>query len=121
MITFASGLSGTITLSSADNGTGSDIEVSYGGARDPGPGRRPAHRGRRRQRPIFTLYNFSEQDTPASISGLTLTGGDPSIDGIFGGALYTGAGPGYAPELTIADSVLTDNHADGGGGAVSTH
>ena len=121
VITFASGLSGTITLSSTDNGTGSDIEVSYGGLQIQGPGAdQLAVDGGGNDR-IFTFYNFSEQDTPASISGLTLTGGDPSIDGIFGGALYTGAGPGYAPELTIADSVLTDNHADGGGGAVSTH
>ena len=84
VITFASGLSGTITLSSADNFTGSDIEVSYGGLQIQGPGADQLTVDGGGGGRIFTLYNFSEQDTPASISGLTLTGGDASVDGTSG-------------------------------------
>ena len=50
------------------------------------------------------------------ISGLTLTRG---LSGGLGGAFYsdnTGAvAPNFAPDVTIADSVLTGNRAEGGG------
>jgi predicted outer membrane repeat protein len=120
VITFASGLSGTITLSSADGGSGSDIEIINEGLQiqGPGPGQITVD-GADTDR-IFTLYSFLAPDEQVSISGLTLTGGDTSA-AYFGGAVYSGGGAtDNAAELTISNSVLTDNHTDGGGGAVFT-
>ncbi len=66
---------------------------------------------------IFYVSSFNDPDTPVTLSGLTMSGGEDED----GGAVLSVEGSGDAAELTIADSVLTGNYAqgsDGTGGAV---
>jgi Ca2+-binding RTX toxin-like protein len=107
-ILFESGLSGTLTL------TDGDLEI-YDGVEIVGPGHaRVTIDGDENDR-IFSIY--PGQGPPAgltkvTISGLTLTGGDPGDEGD-GGAIYS-----IASDLVIEDSVITGNFALDNGGAV---
>jgi Ca2+-binding RTX toxin-like protein len=54
------------------------------------------------------------EDELVAISGMTMTGGNPG-PGFLGGALYSDSGAGEAPDLTLADVVVTGNQAEGSG------
>ena len=107
-IAFRSGLSGTITLG-ADLPTITDPVTIQG----PGAGAitidgADAHR-------IFDLNPDTPGD-PVSISGLTLTGGDPTgstVDSDSGGAILN-----ETADLSLSDSVLTGNTSSRLGSAI---
>ena len=111
-VVFQSGLSGTITLTGAD----SDIEIYFDGIDIRGPGASQITVDGNNLDRIFSATDFDTPNRPVRISGLTLTRG---LSGGLGGAFYsdnTGAvAPNFAPDVTIADSVLTGNRAEGGG------
>ena len=111
-VVFQSGLSGTITLTGAD----SDIEIYFDGIDIRGPGASQITVDGNNLDRIFSATDFDTPNRPVRISGLTLTRG---LSGGLGGAFYsdnTGAvAPSFAPDVTIADSVLTGNRAEGGG------
>ncbi len=115
-VVFQSGLSGTITLTGAD----SDIEIYFDGIDIRGPGANQITVDGNNLDRIFFATDFDNPNEPVRISDLTLTRGLYGNGG-FGGAFYsdnTGAvAPNFAPDVTIADSVLTNNRA-GGGGAI---
>ena len=111
-VVFQSGLSGTITLTGAD----SDIEIYFDGIDIRGPGASQITVDGNNLDRIFSATDFDTPNRPVRISGLTLTRG---LSGGLGGAFYsdnTGAvAPNFAPDVTIADTVLTGNRAEGGG------
>jgi hypothetical protein len=94
-ITFASGLSGTITL-------GSELPTISEALTISGPGAALlAVSGGNSTR---IMHMSSASDFPVTISGLTLTHG--SVTDAAGGAIYN-----YNADLTVTDSVLSANHA----------
>jgi Ca2+-binding RTX toxin-like protein len=107
-ITFASDVTGTITLSSAvDMGA---IEIYNDSLDIQGPGADVLTVSGGDDERIFLLYGFNDEDDDVRISGLTLTEADNA-------AVHSSAGLDEAADLTIADSIVTDNYrgADGGG------
>jgi hypothetical protein len=102
-ITFASGLSGTITLASQLP------TISYPTTiQGPGAGQ-IAISGDDADR-ILHMRSLSGP-FPVTISGLTLTHGN--VSGQSGGAIYS-----YNAQLTISDAILSGNASEYGGGAV---
>ncbi|MGH2951769.1 MAG: hypothetical protein ACRDKX_06985, partial [Solirubrobacterales bacterium] len=120
VVTFAAGLSGEIDLVDGDINIGGD-----GGVEIQGPGADVlAIDGQDDQR-IFKITGFPVPNEQVVISGLTLTGGnesDPTSDS--GGAIrsFGTIDPGtlyeYPADLTVRDSVLTDNETGDDGGAI---
>jgi predicted outer membrane repeat protein len=110
VIVFQAGLSGTIELA------GNDIPIFYDGLRIEGPGASTLTVDANGDSRVFYSGNMDAPDELVFISGLTLTGGDAVAGGGFlGGALYNDSIGGETPDLTIENSVLTGNRADGGG------
>lgn len=109
-ILFSSGLSGTITLLDGDLEIDDGVEIV-------GPGHaRVTVDGNGLDR-IFSIYPAGQglPFTNFTISGLTLTGGDPGEDEE-GGAIFSVGG-----RVVVEDSVITGNTAsDGFGGAVAS-
>jgi Right handed beta helix region len=98
-ITFASGLSGTITL----DGLALNIIVP---TTISGPGASQLTISGNHASRVFSV-----NPTTATISGLTITAGsDPGL-GPTGGGIYA-----LGADLTVSDSVVTDSHASAGGG-----
>ena len=64
---------------------------------------------------IFSLYYFDGPNESVEISGLTLTGGYDDDGGAV--AAFAG-GMADAPDVTIAESILTENEATEDGGAI---
>jgi hypothetical protein len=109
VVAFQTGLSGTITLTSGA------IPVLYDGLDVQGPGPSQITVSGDDSSQIFRLYNFDANGEPVRISGLTLTDGD----GSFGGALYSDtAGAGFAAELTVDNVVVQNSVASSGGGGI---
>lgn len=102
-ITFASSVTGTITLTSGQ------LSVQGGGGLEiQGPGADTLTISGNNSSRIVYAYS-SPAGSPLLISGLTLTGGNESV----GGAVMN-----VDQHLTIRDSVLTGNAASSKGGAV---
>jgi hypothetical protein len=108
LITFQSGLSGTIDLGPMHD----SLRVNDAGleVRGPGAGVITITGGATR---IFELYGFDTPGEQVLISGLTLAGADAGGGG--GGAITSSAGIDEAADLTIAGAVLTGNRASSGG------
>jgi len=108
-ITFAPGLTGTITLTSGDLIISRTLTIQ-------GPGAQVITISGNQQWRIFTLFNT----TPASLSlsGLSLRNGNGQSTVNFnqgiGGAVYFSGTPGNA--LTLTDLTIADNTTDFGGG-----
>jgi hypothetical protein len=111
-ITFASGVTGTITLDSEQGQI--NINANGGGLAINGPGAGTLEVSADDNSRIFNVYTGSY---PVSISGLSFTHGYSG--GGDGGALYTSGGT----NVTVADSVFRNNVAsDGGaGGAIGAN
>ena len=106
-IEFASGLSGTISLTGGYVGLYESVTVS-------GPGASALTVSGNDLDRVFAVNAASVGDPgdPVTISGLTMTEGRTGVnDG--GGAVQA-----RFTDLTIADSVLSDSHADRRGGAL---
>ena len=103
-IVFASGLTGTITLSG-------EIDVYYDGLDIQGPGADQITVSGDNAYRIFDFYDFDDPGEQVGVSGLTLTDGSGSD----GGAIASSGDVGNAAHLTIANSVLTGNEAVYGG------
>jgi hypothetical protein len=102
-ITFASGLTGTITLAS-------DLPSIYYATTISGPGAGQITISGNNAHPVFDVYvDFGD---PVTISGLTITGGSTTFRG---GAVHSDAA-----NLTLSGLVLTGNRATSqSGGAVA--
>jgi Chlamydia polymorphic membrane protein (Chlamydia_PMP) repeat len=101
-ITFASGLSGTITL-------GSQLPTISQGTTIQGPGAgQLTISGNDASRILYVTAPIGGFEV--TVSGLTLARGYSSSEG---GAIYS-----YNGNLTISDAVISGNTADGSGGAV---
>ena len=102
-ITFASGLSGTITL-------GSELPHINQATTIQGPGAgQLTISGNDASRLLY--LRSATAGFPVTISGLTLAHGKQSLEA--GGAIYS-----YNANLTISNAVLSGNSAAGGGGAI---
>lgn len=105
LITFQTGLTGTITLTSGDIEINEGVEVQGPGADvievDGAGGDRIFH---------ADTDVAGDQREPVTISGLTLTNGRGVNNG---GAILA-----YYTNLSVADSVVSDNDADSNGGAI---
>jgi hypothetical protein len=110
-IVFQAGLTGTITLTAAAGGA---IEIYDDSLDIQGPGADLISISGGGQSRVFTADSFNEAADDLIVSGLTLTDGDAED----GGAIHTERGAGFAPHLTITNSVLTGNEADQDGGAI---
>ena len=107
-ILFDSGLSGTLTL------TDGEIEI-YDGIEIVGPGHARVTVSAAQGSRIFDIYQPGGPPAglvKATISGLTLTGGDAGGDG--------GAIRNYGADLVVMDSVITGNATDDFGGAIAS-
>jgi hypothetical protein len=114
-ITFASGLTGTITLSSGQL----PINASGGGLAIQGPGAGNLTIAGYTESPQ-RLFDIQGSGNPVSISGVTLTGGDAGTSG--GGAIRQGSGlQNAAAPLTVSNAVISGNNAGGGGGAILSY
>ena len=102
VVTFQSGLTGTITL------TAGDIEIDDA-VSIQGPGADTIAVSGNDNSRIFYADGVDEDEMAVTISGLTLRDGN---------AFRGGAVSSRDTRLTIADSVLTDNYASNDGGAV---
>ncbi len=106
-ITFAPGLTGTITLTSGDLIISRTLTIQ-------GPGAQVLTISGNQQWRIFTLFDT----TPASltISGLSLRNGNggSTVNPGIGGAIYYAGTPGNA--LTLTDVAIADNTSGFGGG-----
>jgi hypothetical protein len=109
VVTFASGLTGTIEL-------GQEIEIYNDAVAIQGPGADQITVDGNGDR-IFYAFAMDEPGTPVSISGLTLTGGDAGSGA--GGAVRTGYSGDEVPDLTLSSMVVTGNTAEQGGGGVA--
>lgn len=98
VITFQSGLTGTITLSTGELAINDSVSIV-------GPGAASLTIDADRTSRIFYLYDNSAL-LDVTISGLTLTGGQETT----GGALWS-----YNESLTLDSMVITDNVASGDG------
>ena len=125
VVTFAPGLTGQINLTQAPGG---DLDIRHAGLEIRGPGADKLSVVAAPDRRVFTLFGFDDPAQVVSMSGLTLTGGDPESDiGCFGddgGAIAVEVacdGPGFAPQLDLTDMAIVSNHADGSGGGISAY
>ncbi|MGH9136264.1 MAG: choice-of-anchor Q domain-containing protein, partial [Acidimicrobiales bacterium] len=107
VITFQAGLTGTIELVS-------DLEIVDEELEIQGPGASVITVDGQGGDNVFYLFSFDEPDTPVTISGLTVTGGDDTD----GGGIESGPGTDEPAELTLADMVITGNDASDDGGGV---
>jgi hypothetical protein len=106
----ATGVSGTIVLSTALPGFSTDIVIR-------GPGASRLTVARIGFAPPFRIFRVND-GANATISGLTITNGDGDADpgsGHGGGLLLDGD----QGSLTVANSVVTGNRASDGGGGIS--
>jgi hypothetical protein len=119
-IVFQSGLSGTIQLNDSDGA----IEVYNESLTIDGPGANALTIKGDGDERIFTLYNFNDPNQQVTFDGLRLTGGDATGNegdsSGSGGAISSDDDGSPAPAVTIANSVLTGNHASDSGGAFYT-
>jgi hypothetical protein len=102
-ITFASGLSGTITLD------GTELPIITAPTTITGPGASQITVSGNNASGIFHLEPTNQGD-PVSISGLTISGGDSP----FGGGIWAS----YTA-LTVSDSVISGNHSNSEGGGIA--
>jgi hypothetical protein len=121
LITFQSGLSGTVTLTNGQlalGGSGKDgnpVTIVGGGAIKVSGDADGSHTNNVGDSRIFSLNYISPSAHPRlNLSGLTLSGGYVSSGS--GGAIYLGDDA----ELSVTDSTLTDSAAVGSGGAIGT-
>jgi hypothetical protein len=119
LITFQSGLSGTVTLTNGQlilGGSGKDgnpVTIVGGGAITVSGDADGSHTHNAGDSRIFGLNYISASAHPTlNLSGLTLSGGYTAV----GGAIYVGD---YA-HLSVTNSTLTDNASTGSGGAIGT-
>jgi hypothetical protein len=111
-VTFASGLSGTITLASTLPTIYADTTITGPGAGQLAVSGNDSHK-------IFYLYNMSSPNFQVAISGLKLTHGNAAgLSNLGdGGAIFN-----KDSELTLTDDVLSQNSATGSfggfGGAI---
>ena len=101
IITFQSGLTGTITLSQGQLAIKDSVDIQ-------GPGPSAITIDADDASRVFYLYQTAAQ-IDVTISGLTITGGDE----VNGGGIFA-----LGENLTLNNSVLTGNHADGAGGGL---
>ena len=107
-VSFAAGLSGRIELATtlpitdsvSVNGPGAGVITVDGNQNDT----------------VFTVGNLAAPDQPVTISGLKVVGGD----GVNGGGITSFPNGGNAAELTVADALISGNHATGDGGGIYT-
>jgi predicted outer membrane repeat protein len=107
VITFAAGLSGTIELVS-------DLEIVDEALEIQGPGANVITVDGQDGDNAFYLFSFDEPNTPVTISGLTVTGGNDED----GGGIESRPGTDEPAELTLANMVITGNYAGDDGGGV---
>jgi Ca2+-binding RTX toxin-like protein len=108
-IVFASNVTGTITLD-AGPGMGA-IEVYEDSLDIQGPGADVLTVSGGDDTRIFLLYGMNNEDDDVRFSGLTLTEASNS-------AVHSSLGLDEAPDVTIADSIVTDNSTGAFGGGV---
>ncbi|MGH2954374.1 MAG: right-handed parallel beta-helix repeat-containing protein, partial [Solirubrobacterales bacterium] len=110
LITFASGLSGTIEIDG-------HLEIYDEALEIQGPGGSVITVDAQGLDRVFYLGSFDEPNTPVTISGLTVTGGD--ADGaVVGGGIASIPFDDEVADLTLADMVITGNDAAADGGGV---
>ena len=118
-ISFASGLSGEITL---DPLYGPLFVGLYGSVNVDGPGADVLSVSGDNQTAIFKIFGFLTPDRTTTISGLTLKEGDAVAGGTMGaGAInnYSVSSSFYDGNLAVADSVISDNSGYLGGGVAN--
>ena len=104
VITFQSGLSGTITLTTGELDLYDAVDIQ-----GPGPATLSVS-GNNASR-VFYIYSPANGPIDVTISGLTITGGnDPSV----GGGIVD-----FSENLTLDNDVITNNTTDGFGGGVA--
>ncbi|MGH2953154.1 MAG: choice-of-anchor Q domain-containing protein [Solirubrobacterales bacterium] len=112
LITFASGLSGTIEIDE-------DLQIRDEPLEIQGPGASVITIDGQGIDQVFYLLDFDEPNTPVTISGLTVTGGDTAgASGGYGGGIESIPFFGEPADLTLADMVITGNYAASDGGGV---
>lgn len=104
-ITFADGLSGTLTLTRGELAVTDSVEIS-------GPGARAITVDANGQSRVFNVDNSASSLLDVTISGLTITGGTSAEAG---GAIYSSENLTLA-EVTVSDSTSSSGDFLGGGG-----